>query len=342
MLRVRQRSLHIADKFERCSCKSIQYLFQVIFELHQVCATSCGGLATAIFQKRALRFFCMSAPGSPSAPVARERIIPPPGMSKRQYKRQLKAERIEKERPMWLAARKEKRKQAKQKRREAGEPPIKRHRPVPERHDPSNVGIIVDCGFDELMKEGERTSLARQIVHCYSFNSKAPLYVDLKITSFDKLLKKRFDENMHAQHEKWKGIEFQQQDFTPNDSMLYLSSDSENVLETLTPGTTYIIGGIVDKGRYKDLCKDKAEKMGLKTARLPIDKYIKLSGRRVLTTNHVFELMLRYLEFEDWSKAFNAVLPSRKLLETRAVADPQAAETPSAASCTESAASDNA
>lgn len=76
--------------------------------------------------------------------------------------------------------------------------------------------------------------------------------------------------------------------FTAGRQLVYLSADSEEELETLSPDEIYIIGGIVDHNRHKMLCQDKAEGLGIRTARLPIGKYIQnLPTRKVLTVNQV-------------------------------------------------------
>lgn len=67
--------------------------------------------------------------------------------------------------------------------------------------------------------------------------------------------------------------------------VVYLSADSPNTITQLDPGTCYILGGIVDKNRFPNLCQKKAEELGLETAQLPIGDYIKMSSRRVLTVN---------------------------------------------------------
>lgn len=94
--------------------------------------------------------------------------------------------------------------------------------------------------------------------------------------------------------------------------IIYLSSESDNVLTTLKPNSTYIIGGLVDKNRHKGVCHKRAVERGIKTAKLPIGEFLEMKSRQVLVTNHVLEIMLKWLEFGDWGKAFMAVLPERK------------------------------
>ena len=94
--------------------------------------------------------------------------------------------------------------------------------------------------------------------------------------------------------------------------VVYLSSESDNVLTHLKPNITYIIGGLLDKNRHKGICHKRAVERGIKTAKLPIGEYLEMKSRQVLVTNHVLEIMLKWMEFGDWGKAFMAVMPERK------------------------------
>ena len=95
-------------------------------------------------------------------------------------------------------------------------------------------------------------------------------------------------------------------------SIVYLSSDSPHTLDVLSPYTTYIIGGLVDKNRHKGICYKRAMARDIPTAKLPIGEYMTMQSRSVLATNHVAEIMVRWLEYGDWAKAFLQVIPKRK------------------------------
>jgi tRNA (guanine9-N1)-methyltransferase len=99
---------------------------------------------------------------------------------------------------------------------------------------------------------------------------------------------------------------------TPTPSIIYLTSNSPNTLTHLSPYTSYIIGGLVDKNRHKGLCYKRAMALDIPTAKLPIGEYMTMQSRTVLATNHVVEIMVRWLEEGDWGKAFLKVIPKRK------------------------------
>lgn len=211
------------------------------------------------------------------------------------------------------------------------------------------VTIVLDCGFEEYMIEQEQKSLAAQVIRCYSDNHKAPFRAHLVISSFGGHLKERYDDVLSGNHTNWKGVRFLEDDFveaakqakgwmdgkldgrlagafanktdaesTSRDDLVeagevvYLTSDSPDTLTELKPYSTYIIGGIVDRNRHKGICYKRAMDRGLKTAKLPIGDYMQMASRFVLTTNHVSEIMVRWLELGDWGEAFVRVVPKRK------------------------------
>ncbi|KAG8803285.1 tRNA (guanine(9)-N(1))-methyltransferase, partial [Serendipita sp. 399] len=115
------------------------------------------------------------------------------------------------------------------------------------------------------------------------------------------------------------------------EKVVYLTADSNTELMELDPEETYIIGGIVDKNRYKALCENKARSQGIRTARLPIGIYLKeLPTRKVLTVNQarfslprivsqtterclkVFDILIKWVECRDWKRALYDVMPQRK------------------------------
>ncbi|KAF3931736.1 hypothetical protein ABW19_dt0208707 [Dactylella cylindrospora] len=194
----------------------------------------------------------------------------------------------------------------------------KQTRKLERRSKQLNIKCVVDCSFDDYMMDKEVASLGSQVSRCYSDNRIARFSMDLWLTCVDKRLKSHLN-LMHG--DKWnnwrkititdKDYEFAKEDVEAG-NIIYLSSDSDDTLETLDVGKTYIVGGIVDKNRHKGLCFNKAVGQGLRTARLPIGEYIRMIGRVALTTNQVVEIMLRWLELKDWQKAFEMVIPMRK------------------------------
>lgn len=211
------------------------------------------------------------------------------------------------------------------------------------------ITFIIDCDFDDLMSDSERMSLGAQLTRAYSDNKKSSHRAHLTISSFSGHLKERFDTVLKKTHESWHGVRFLECDFVDaanhaissmdppkieivggaferfnNDfasdaaalkakgEIVYLSSDAEETLHELKPFSTYIIGGLVDRNREKGLCYRRATERGIKTARLPIGTYLDMQSRKILATNHVALIMLKWLQCNDWASAFMQVIPKRK------------------------------
>ncbi|KAL4703013.1 hypothetical protein ACJJTC_009999 [Scirpophaga incertulas] len=175
-----------------------------------------------------------------------------------------------------------------------------------------DVGIIVDLSFDNLMIEKDRYKVIKQILRCYSVNRRSNAPVHFHITSFGETSK--VDISRHNGYENW-DVEFHEVsylDLFPKEKLVYLTSESENVIENFEEDTYYIIGGLVDHNQHKGLCHSIAIKQDIRHGRLPLDRYINMKTRKVLTIDHVFEIILKVCEGMSWQDTLMKVLPIRK------------------------------
>jgi tRNA (guanine9-N1)-methyltransferase len=185
----------------------------------------------------------------------------------------------------------------------------------------SKFQICLDCSYENQMTAKEINSLSLQIRYCYATNKKAKHPVRVTVTSLSAGETLRLIQRVSG-HEQWKQREFYCTDKDLLDAypadmksrMVYLTSDSDNVLQTLDDDAIYIIGGIVDRNRLKRAAIDRAGELGIVTAKLPISEHVKLgSATRVLTCNHVFDILVKWRENDyDWKKTLLHVLPDRK------------------------------
>lgn len=130
----------------------------------------------------------------------------------------------------------------------------------------SKFGICLDCSFENVMQPKEINSLASQIRYCYAANKKAKHPVNVKVTSIGGTTLEKL-ENVSG-FDTWTNKAFY---CTPTDvleayendksKLVYLTSDSNNVLDTLEDGKVYIIGGIVDRNRLKRAAINRAEEL---------------------------------------------------------------------------------
>ncbi|KXN89454.1 tRNA (guanine(9)-N1)-methyltransferase [Leucoagaricus sp. SymC.cos] len=180
--------------------------------------------------------------------------------------------------------------------------------------------VVVDLGFDHLMSEKEVKSLCSQLAYTYSANRNASFPFSLLFTCLNGRMLGRLRSLNDAGYKRWAKTEWWTEGETSNsgpicakETIIYLTADSSEELEELKPDETYIIGGMVDRNRYKNLCESKAKEANIRTARLPIGKYLAdLPTRKVLTVNQVFEILIKWAETRDWEIALNHVMPKRK------------------------------
>ncbi|XP_033219135.1 tRNA methyltransferase 10 homolog A [Belonocnema kinseyi] len=236
-------------------------------------------------------------------------------MSKRQLKRIMKSQK-------WLERKSEKRLKEKTKLKEkrafarANNIDLGPSRKVLKRctmaDSTCKMNVTIDLSFDDLMIDKDIAKMIKQILRCYTLNRRAAAPVQFSVSNFTG--KSREEMKRHNGYEHW-DVNFHSENYLniyDKKRIIYLTSESDNVIETLDQEAVYVIGGLVDHNAQKGLCHRLATSKNIKHARLPIDKYLQMKTRKVLSIVHVFEILLRVAEGKTWQETLLQVLPERK------------------------------
>ncbi|KRY83142.1 tRNA methyltransferase 10 -like protein A [Trichinella pseudospiralis] len=173
--------------------------------------------------------------------------------------------------------------------------------------------VAIDMSFDELMNERDLCKALNQLAQCYAVNRRAKNPLQFHVVNFRGTSRVNF--NNIPGNNNW-DVQLSEEDYEQLFGLwnvVYLTSESPNVVHELDESKVYIIGGLVDHNHLKGRCLELAEQRRMAHARLPIDEHVKMNARRVLSINHVFEILLRYTETKNWQLAIETVVPKRKL-----------------------------
>eukprot|EP01026_Neomeris_dumetosa_P016856 TRINITY_DN16439_c0_g1_i1.p1 TRINITY_DN16439_c0_g1~~TRINITY_DN16439_c0_g1_i1.p1 ORF type:complete len:308 (-),score=61.19 TRINITY_DN16439_c0_g1_i1:559-1482(-) len=188
----------------------------------------------------------------------------------------------------------------------------------------SGLKIVVDLDFEDCMSDSQRYSLCKQLQYSYSAAQRATNPVSLHFTSYKDKIKTQMTQKIEG-NQNWK-MAFSEKNYVEFfkekgdydlSKFVYLSADGDEVMEKVEKDSIYIIGGLIDSNRFKGLCKERADKLGIRTAKLPLDGYIQFSGSKVLTVNQVVEIIARFNDDGDWKAAFDQSIPQRKVCEVQ-------------------------
>lgn len=194
---------------------------------------------------------------------------------------------------------------------EAEDDPLPRPKKQRIAPQPFEARIVIDLGFDELMTPKvspqilalrycwvdsnllllqERASLCSQLGYTYSSQRRSSTpFSSLVFSSLGGQTKAHLETVGQGAYTRWKHVQWWEEDYekiwslssgpdsddkSAKSKVVYLTADSDNEISELEVGCAYVIGGIVDHNRYKNLCLDKANKQGIKTAKLPIGTYL--------------------------------------------------------------------
>ena len=214
-------------------------------------------------------------------------------LSKRQMKKLQKL-------AQWEIKKKEKRTKEREKNRQkrlaaiaAGEPtrigPSRKALKHNKMDDSSNpFTIAIDLDYDDLMIDKDICKCAKQLLWVYTINRKAvtPLHVYYTGLKDKGRLYQALDRNDGYKNWDIKIMAEPYIDIFPKEKIVYLTSDSDEVLNELDKDSVYVIGGLVDHNHHKGISLKRASELGLRTARLPLGENVSLKTRTVLTIVH--------------------------------------------------------
>ncbi|XP_066253152.1 tRNA methyltransferase 10 homolog A [Euwallacea similis] len=174
------------------------------------------------------------------------------------------------------------------------------------------ISVCIDLSFDYLMIDKDMAKTAKQILRVYTENRRALAPMQLYLTNFNGRSKRELERYNGYQYWDMVFHDSDYMDVFPKEKLIYLTSDSDNVIRELQDDRIYIIGGLVDHNAHKGICYNKALTEGIAHGRLPISEYFWMKQRKVLTINQVFEILIRVSEGMTFKDAFELILPKRK------------------------------
>ncbi|KAL3268105.1 hypothetical protein HHI36_007232 [Cryptolaemus montrouzieri] len=119
------------------------------------------------------------------------------------------------------------------------------------------ISVCIDLSFDDLMIDKDMAKTVKQILRVYTENRRAKAPMQLHLTNFNGKSKEEMCK--HHGYENW-DIHFHTEDYInvfEKEKLVYLTSESDNIISELDENKIYIIGGLVDHNFHKGICYKK-------------------------------------------------------------------------------------
>ncbi|XP_037334733.2 tRNA methyltransferase 10 homolog B [Pungitius pungitius] len=231
-----------------------------------------------------------------------------------------------------LAAKKSKRKEEKQRRKLNREPEadnpefskrvmkaITKERLAEARS--TGLKLCVDLSMTDGMSDKEVSRLAGQLRRLYGSNKKAARPFHLLLTDLvegGRLYRECLRMNEGFLNYMIDMTEESCLDLFPPETVVYLTPDAEEALETVDADKVYVLGGLVDESIRKTLSLSRARELSVHTARLPINEHMVKNNNaknfhsKILAINQVFDILLTFSATGSWTEALQACFPPGK------------------------------
>ncbi|KAM9717344.1 tRNA methyltransferase 10 homolog B [Menidia menidia] len=185
----------------------------------------------------------------------------------------------------------------------------------------TGLRLCVDLSMTDCMSDKEISRLAAQLRRLYGSNRKSrrPFHLFLtELRAGGRLHRECVRMNDGFLNYTMEITEESCLDLFPPETVVYLTPDAEEALETVDPDKVYVLGGLVDESIQKKLSLGRASLLGVKTARLPLDEHMQKRPNarnfhsKILAVNQVLDILLTFSETGSWIRALEAGVPPGK------------------------------
>ncbi|XP_054088956.1 mitochondrial ribonuclease P protein 1 homolog [Zeugodacus cucurbitae] len=181
--------------------------------------------------------------------------------------------------------------------------------------------IVLDCSYDRHMTRREALNAAKQLMLCFAENRAHDDPFDLHYcnVNMQSICTQALNRYIPTMFNTEFPMNVHEQCFTelfPKENLVYLTPHCRTDLEVYNPDNVYIVGAMVDTVNNEPLSLAKAKRLGLRMARLPLDRYLQwgAGSGKSLTLNQMVNILLDLKTTNDWSQALKHV-PRRKLVD---------------------------
>lgn len=156
--------------------------------------------------------------------------------------------------------------------------------------------IVVDCTYEQQLTDLERSKIAKGLKSVYSENRlhRKPLDLHLCGVQSNSAVFQNLSSQIPNLFEKSSLTKVHGECFSelfPRERLVMLTPDSDTVFE-YDPHAIYVVGGIVDIGHNEPLTLAKAKRLGIRTARFPLDNLrMKAGDTRELTMSTSIDII---------------------------------------------------
>lgn len=183
--------------------------------------------------------------------------------------------------------------------------------------------IVFDMDYDKYMNTKYRRYTANHLKMTIADNRKnrSPFIIHMCNVNMETETMKQLETLIPTLRKPLFPVEVHEKCFSelfPSDKLVYLTPYSPNTLRDFNHDDIFVVPGIIDKGSNGPVTMAKAKKLGIRTAYLPLTRYLSWgSPDKALPLNIISNVLLDFKNTQDWKTALLKHAPQRKLRQIR-------------------------